>query len=160
MLLLWHSRHCRYLDSCPRCTCRPLSYNMTQEIFRLPFLQSSCTIRTFPSRKGLLHHSTSTIKNGHWPTWNNLFLSSQLNNGTYQQWLQGHPMELFLKISVLQTNFCGLGDVEEIICSWVDTLNSAKLIFGRKVLLGNRHPRESELARRDDEEGICNWCPE
>ena len=69
-------------------------------------------------------------------------------------------MDLFLKISVLQTNFCGLGDVEEIICSSVDTLNSAKLSLGRKVLLGNRHPRESELARRDVDEGICNWCPE
>ena len=32
--------------------------------------------------------------------------------------IQGHPMELFLKISVLQANFCWLGDVEEIICPW------------------------------------------
>ena len=37
---------------------------------------------------------------------------------------QGHPMDLFLKISVLQANFCWLGDVEEII------------VPGRKVLLG------------------------
>ena len=29
---------------------------------------------------------------------------------------QGHPKDLFLKISVLQANFCWLGDVEEIIC--------------------------------------------
>ena len=29
---------------------------------------------------------------------------------------QGHPMDLLLKISVLQANFCWLGDVEEIIC--------------------------------------------
>ena len=40
--------------------------------------------------------------------------------------LQGHPMDLFLKISVLQAHFCWLGDVEEII------------VLGRKVLLGKR----------------------
>ena len=39
---------------------------------------------------------------------------------------QGHPMDLFLKISVLQAHFCWLGDVEEII------------VPGRKVLLGKR----------------------
>ena len=39
---------------------------------------------------------------------------------------QGHPMDLFLKISVLQVHFCWLGDVEEII------------VPGRKVLLGKR----------------------
>ena len=40
--------------------------------------------------------------------------------------MQGHPMDLFLKISVLQAHFCWLGDVEEII------------VLGRKVLLGKR----------------------
>jgi len=40
--------------------------------------------------------------------------------------VQGHPMDLFLKISVLQAHFCWLGDVEEII------------VLGRKVLLGKR----------------------
>ena len=39
---------------------------------------------------------------------------------------QGHPMDLFLKISVLHANFCWLGDVEEII------------VLGRKVLLGKK----------------------
>ena len=39
---------------------------------------------------------------------------------------QGHPMDLFLKISVLQAYFCWLGDVKEII------------VLGRKVLLGKR----------------------
>ena len=39
---------------------------------------------------------------------------------------QGHPVDLFLKISVLQAHFCWLGDVKEII------------ILGRKVLLGKR----------------------
>ena len=39
---------------------------------------------------------------------------------------QGHPMDLFLKISVLQAHFCWLGDVEEII------------VLGKKVLLGKR----------------------
>ena len=39
---------------------------------------------------------------------------------------QGHPMDLFLKISVLQAFFCWLGDVKEII------------VLGRKVLLGKR----------------------
>ena len=45
---------------------------------------------------------------------------------------QGHPMDLFLKISVLHANFCWLGDVEEII------------VLGRKVLLGKRYFRVSE----------------
>ena len=40
--------------------------------------------------------------------------------------IQGHPMDLFLKISVLQAHFCWLGDVEETI------------VLGRKVLLGKR----------------------
>ena len=40
--------------------------------------------------------------------------------------LQGHPMDLFLKISVLQAHFCWLEDVKEII------------VLGRKVLLGKR----------------------
>ena len=29
---------------------------------------------------------------------------------------QGHPMDLFLKISVLQANFCWLGDLGKMIC--------------------------------------------
>ena len=41
-------------------------------------------------------------------------------------YVQGHPTDLFLKISVLHANFCWLGDVEEII------------VLGRKVLLGKR----------------------
>ena len=40
--------------------------------------------------------------------------------------IQGYPMDLFLKISVLQGHFCWLGDVEEIV------------VLGRKVLLGKR----------------------
>ena len=36
---------------------------------------------------------------------------------------QGHPMDLFLKISVLQANFCWqLGHVEEIICPWKESV--------------------------------------
>ena len=46
--------------------------------------------------------------------------------------LQGHPKDLFLKISVLHANFCWLGYVEEII------------VLGRKVLLGKRYFRVSE----------------
>ena len=41
-------------------------------------------------------------------------------------YMQGHPTDLFLKISVLHANFCWLGDVEEVI------------VLGRKVLLGKR----------------------
>ena len=29
-------------------------------------------------------------------------------------------MDLFLKISVLQANFCLLGDLEKIICPWMN----------------------------------------
>ena len=45
---------------------------------------------------------------------------------TFFKLIQGHPMDLFLKISVLHANFCWLGDVEEII------------VLGRKVLLGKK----------------------
>ena len=45
---------------------------------------------------------------------------------------QGHPVDQFLKISVLQAHFCWLGDVEEII------------VLERKVLLGKRYFRVSE----------------
>ena len=31
---------------------------------------------------------------------------------------QGHSMDLFLKISVLQANFCWLGDLDKITCPW------------------------------------------
>ena len=37
---------------------------------------------------------------------------------TVQLSLQGHPMDLFLKISVLQPNFCWLGDLDKIKCPW------------------------------------------
>ena len=29
---------------------------------------------------------------------------------------QGHPMDLLLKLSVLQANFCLLGDLQQTIC--------------------------------------------
>ena len=55
--------------------------------------------------------------------WTHRFLKIDGMTGTITQ---GHPMDLFLKISVLHANFCWLGDVEEII------------VLGRKVLLGKR----------------------
>ena len=42
----------------------------------------------------------------------------------------GNPMDLFLKISVLQANFCWLGDVEEIICPWKERVAGKKTIQG------------------------------
>ena len=54
------------------------------------------------------------------------FVSKPSLNCIYNALIQGHPMDLFLKISVLHANFCWLGDVEEII------------VLGRKVLLGKR----------------------
>ena len=36
--------------------------------------------------------------------------------------LQGHPMDLSLKISVLQANFCWLRDFEEVICPWKESV--------------------------------------
>jgi len=32
--------------------------------------------------------------------------------------IQGHPTDLSLKISALLGNFCWLGDVAEVICTW------------------------------------------
>ena len=40
---------------------------------------------------------------------------------------QGHQKDLFLKISVLQANFCWLGDVEEIICPWKESVAKKKM---------------------------------
>ena len=54
------------------------------------------------------------------------FVSTPSLNCIYNALIQGHPMDLFLKISVLHANFCWLGDVKEII------------VLGRKVLLGKR----------------------
>lgn len=39
-------------------------------------------------------------------------------------------MDLFLKLSVLQANFCLLGDVEEMICPWKDSVAGKKVIQG------------------------------
>ena len=35
--------------------------------------------------------------------------------------IQEHPMDLFPKISVLQANFCWLGDLDKIICPWKES---------------------------------------
>ena len=47
-------------------------------------------------------------------------LSSIPSHGTI--YLQGHPMDLFLKICVLQANFCWLGDLEKIVCLWKESV--------------------------------------
>ena len=39
-------------------------------------------------------------------------------------------MDLFLKISVFQANFCWLGDVKEITCPWMES------VAGKKIGLG------------------------
>ena len=44
--------------------------------------------------------------------------------------IYGHPMDLFLKISVVQANFCWLGGVEEITCPWMES------VAGKKIGLG------------------------
>ena len=41
---------------------------------------------------------------------------------------QGQPMNLFLKISVLQARFYWLGDVAEIICPWKENVDGRKII--------------------------------
>ena len=43
---------------------------------------------------------------------------------------QGHPMDLFLKISVLQADFWWPGDVEEMICPWKESVAREKTIQG------------------------------
>ena len=39
-------------------------------------------------------------------------------------------MDLFLKISVLEANFCWVGDVEEIICPSKESVAGKKIIQG------------------------------
>ena len=39
----------------------------------------------------------------------------------YCQNIQWHPIELFLKISVLQANDCWLGDLDKIVCPWKES---------------------------------------
>ena len=56
---------------------------------------------------------------------------------------QGHPMDLLLKISFLQANFCWLGDLGEIICPW------------KEVLLGKSQFRVSEGMSRIASSSIC-----
>ena len=60
-------------------------------------------------------------KNGSW-SFNGLsLLLNSLSS------VQGHPMDLFLKISVLQANFCWVGDLGKIICPWRECVNSGRL---------------------------------
>lgn len=42
----------------------------------------------------------------------------------------GHPMDLFLKIPVLQENVSWLGDVEERICLWKESVAVKRRIQG------------------------------
>ena len=35
--------------------------------------------------------------------------------------IQWHPIELFLRISVLQANVCWLGDLDKIVCPWKES---------------------------------------
>ena len=44
--------------------------------------------------------------------------------------LQGHPMDLVLKISVLQAYFCWLGDVEVMICPSKERVAGEKTVEG------------------------------
>ena len=57
-----------------------------------------------------------------------------LRNGLYGVFVEGkiygHPMDLFLKISVVKVNFCCLGGVEEITCPWMES------VAGKKIGLG------------------------
>ena len=54
--------------------------------------------------------------------------------------LQGHPMDLFLKISVLHAKVCWLGDVEEII------VLGRKVLLGKKIIQGVRGDLKSRIA--------------
>ena len=58
---------------------------------------------------------------------------------------EGHPMDLFLKISVLHANFCWLGDVEEII------VLGRKVLLGKKIIQGVRGDLKSRIA------GLLVW---
>ena len=42
----------------------------------------------------------------------------------------GRPMDLFLKISLLQAIVCSLGDVEKVICPWKESVAGKKTIQG------------------------------
>ena len=45
-------------------------------------------------------------------------------------YFQGHPMDLLLKISVIQANSFWLGDLGEIICPWRESVAGKKPIQG------------------------------
>ena len=49
-------------------------------------------------------------------------------------------MDLFIKISVLQANFCWLGDVEEMI------VLGRKVLLGKKIIQGVRGDLKSRIA--------------
>ena len=51
---------------------------------------------------------------------------------------QGHLMDLFLKISVLQAHFCWLGDVEENNSPWKESVSGKKIIQGVRGDLKSR----------------------
>ena len=39
-------------------------------------------------------------------------------------------MDLFLKLSVLQANFCWLGDLEKMICPWKESIGGERTSQG------------------------------
>ena len=47
---------------------------------------------------------------------------SRFRHNTVIRHRQGHPMDLFLKISVLQVIFCLLGDLGKLICPWMESV--------------------------------------
>ena len=89
----------------------------------------------FCLRKNLCIILRSDIKRNSFLTERHLMVLFEALSALFLVYHQGHPVDLFLKISVLQANFCWLGDLGK----WY--------VRRRKVLLGNRQIRVFE--------GIC-----
>ena len=55
---------------------------------------------------------------------------SDVSSTPVQNSNQGHPMDLFPKISVLQTKFSWLGNLEKLICPWKESVAEQYTIQG------------------------------
>ena len=114
----------------------PPRKKIAKTVFHFSWVFQSMTVNVFEA----LYQTSQTIK---WTLKNKLlgfrtrFLKAKLQSVLISFTLvhpcplfRGNPMDLFFKISVLEANFCLVGDVEEIICSWKESVAGKNIIQG------------------------------
>ena len=123
--------------------CSPEKKKCINCVFHFPWVFPSRTVNVFQA----LHQTSQTIKMYFEKLlgFRTRFLKGKLQSVLISfksvhpcPLFRGNPMDLFLKISVLEANFCWVGDVEEIICSWKESVAGKNIIQGDWVDLMSR----------------------